>query len=370
MLQLLTCDDVGGTESMVSAQVLGRHAERVYYEVAILAPPGSVASRLAQGGVVVHSLGVGGWAGKARQLTRILRHRQFDVVNAYGFKATMLARTVVHRPGLGSSLRPVLICGVRGLHTTEVEDMDSLKARVVTFLERLTRGAVDIWDANSEGAAAFVRKLGVPADRVRCIPNGLDLTLWPLDETPRRMPPRILCVSRFVARKRQADLVSALARLRDAGVAFEADLVGDGPTKEDVQRLARSLGLDRQVRFHGTLGHIPIRGLMQHASVFCLASTWEGMPGAVMEAMAAGLAVVGTEVNGTDVLIVEGVTGRLVPPRAPEQLAAALADCLKDPALTREMGRAGRRRIEQEFSLESMIERKETLYAEAAKLVR
>jgi glycosyltransferase involved in cell wall biosynthesis len=94
------------------------------------------------------------------------------------------------------------------------------------------------------------------------------------------------------------------------------------------------------------------------------------MPGAVMEAMAAGLPVVGTDVNGTDMLVIDGVTGRLVPPRAPQQLAAALAEGLADPARTLEMGRAGRRRIEEEFSLEKMIDRKERLYAEVLELVR
>jgi glycosyltransferase involved in cell wall biosynthesis len=369
-MQLLACDAVGGTEAMVTAQVLGRHAERVSYEVAILAPAGPVAARLTAGGVRVHSLAAASWPGKARQLMRVLEHGQFDIVNAYGFKATMLARLVLRR-SRAHGQRPALICGVRGLHTTEVEDMGSAKARIAALLERWTRGAVDLWDANSPGAAEFIRGLGVPPDRVRCIPNGLDLRQWPsVGGGSPSGPPRILCVSRFVARKRQVDLVSALAELRDAGTVFEADLVGDGPTRDDVEGLTRSLGLEHLVRFHGTLGSDGIRNLMQRASVFCLVSTWEGMPGAVMEAMAAGLPVVGTDVNGTDMLVIDGVTGRLVPPRAPQQLAAALAEGLADPARTLEMGRAGRRRIEEEFSLEKMIDRKERLYAEVLELVR
>jgi glycosyltransferase involved in cell wall biosynthesis len=355
---------------MVSAQVLGGHIDRVVYEVGTLAAPGPVARRMEAAGIPVHSLGSGDWIAQLRRLMRLVRTRRFDVVNAYGFKATMLARAAVHQP-LDGRLRPMLVCGVRGLRTTEVEDMRSGKARVVAIVERLTKGMVDVWDANSPGAAAFIQGLGVPADRIRCIPNGLDLRAWPEAASATvHDPPVILCVSRFVARKRHADLVAALARLREAGVDFRADLVGDGPEKPAIQQLVSSMALEDRVRFHATLAHPEIHALMQRSSLFCLPSAWEGMPGAVMEAMAAGLPVVATDVNGTDMLVIDGVTGRLVPPRAPMLLAQALNDCLANPQLMSEMGKAGRRRIEEEFSLEKMIERKENLYAEVVRLSR
>jgi glycosyltransferase involved in cell wall biosynthesis len=331
VLQVLACDAVGGTETMVCKQVLHCNPDRVSYEVAILAPSGPVARVLSRGGVCVHSLASRSWVGKARSLRSVVEDGNFDVVNAYGFKATMLARIVLHRLPPGQGKRPALICGVRGLHTTEVEDMRSFKARVVALAEKWTRGYVDLWDANSPGAAEFIRSLGVPAERVRYIPNGIDLDDWPVASATRPAPPRILCVSRFVPRKRQIDLVEALAQLRDSGVEFGADFVGSGPTREKVEVAARSFGLSDSVRFHGTLGADEIRTLMEGATLFCLVSTWEGMPGAVMEAMAAGLPVIGSDVNGTDAVVVDGVTGCLVPPRAPKELAEALTDSLSDP---------------------------------------
>jgi glycosyltransferase involved in cell wall biosynthesis len=364
VLQLLACDGTGGTENMVSAQVLARHAERVYYEVATLAPAGPIAKRLGAAGIIVHSLDAPAWRAHLRELRKLLRERHFDIVNAYGFKASLLARFAVHQP-FRRRRRPVLVCGVRGFRTTEVEDPNGFKGRAVALVERVTQRMVDFWDANSEGAAAFIRSLGVPADRVTCIPNGLDLTLWPSPaEANPAHPPLILCVSRFVARKRHVDLVEALRLLRVAGVEFSAALIGDGPTREEIEAKVREAGIEPFVTFRRTLDHEPIRELMKEASVFCLPSAWEGMPGAVMEAMAAGLAVVGTDVNGTDMLIVDGVTGYLVPPRLPEQLADALRRLLEAPALQREMGQAGRARIEAEFTLETMIDRKEALYAE------
>jgi glycosyltransferase involved in cell wall biosynthesis len=265
----------------------------------------------------------------------------------------------------------VLICGVRGAHTADVADLGSPKARTVAFAERLTSGAVDIWDANSPGGAEFIRRLGVPQDRIRYIPNGLDVRLWPLRPAQLTLdPPQVICVSRFVACKRHVDLMRAISLLRGAGGEYTVHLVGDGPTRPEVHRLTRRLGIQQRVQFHGALDHHGIHELMHQCSLFCLPSTWEGMPGAVMEAMASGLAVVGTDVNGINTLVLDGVTGRLVPPRAPQRLAAVLGECVQDPQLMLQLGREGRRRIEREFSIDEMVKRKEELYAEAAALTR
>lgn len=367
VLHLLACDAIGGTERMVCSQV--EHAERVTYEVATLAAPGPVAERLLRLGTPVQSLGPGSWWTRLRRLRNLLRSRRYDIVNAYGFKASILARCLL-RTSVGSvAPQPILVCGVRDLHTTEVEDMNSPKARAVALVERATRGFVDIWDANSPGAVAFVESLGVAPERIRYIPNGLDLTEWPLTQQPRADPAQIVCVSRFVPRKRQVDLVRALAAMRDAGVEFGAQFIGDGPTLDDVRGLASSLGLAQQVQFHGALNHASLRQIMATASLFCLVSTHEGMPWAVMEAMAMALPVIGTDVNGINALVVDGVTGRLVAPGDPIQLASVLAQCLANVNQLRAMGLLGRQRIEQHFSLDKMIARKETLYWEALELI-
>lgn len=349
---------------MVSAQVAGHHADRVVYQVATLAPPGPVAARLSAIGIQVHSLGGGGWVARALALHGLLRRERFDIVNAYGFKASMLAKAVLRASPDRRDKRPILICGVRGLHTTEVENVRSLKARTVALAERCTKRWVDQWDANSPGAVAFIASLGVSHDRIRYIPNGIELAQWPVGIRAPANPSRILCVSRFVARKRQADLILALARARDQGIDVRVDFVGEGPTFEDVRALTVSLALQDRVCFHGTLGHDAIRDLMARASLFCLVSTHEGMPGAVMEAMAAGLPVVGTDVNGTSAVVSDRETGYLVPAGAPDQLAEALIDCVSDPQKMLTMGQAARRRIEEHFSLDAMIDRKEALYRE------
>jgi glycosyltransferase involved in cell wall biosynthesis len=139
-------------------------------------------------------------------------------------------------------------------------------------------------------------------------------------------------------------------------------LIGDGPTLPEMRRLARELVASGLVRFAGARNADEVRDAMRSADVFCLASAWEGMAGSVMEAMACGLPVVGTRVNGIAELVKHGHTGYLVPPARPELLAEALQRLVRDPAAAAAMGAAGRERICKGFSVESMVAAKEELF--------
>jgi glycosyltransferase involved in cell wall biosynthesis len=117
------------------------------------------------------------------------------------------------------------------------------------------------------------------------------------------------------------------------------------------------------VRF---LGHRPdVEQILGAADVFVLSSASEGMSNTILEAMACGLPVVATRVGGADEMVVDGETGRLVPPAGPRELAGAVTALMADPVAARAMGAAGRRRAEQEFSLSGMLRRYESLYFEA-----
>ena len=102
---------------------------------------------------------------------------------------------------------------------------------------------------------------------------------------------------------------------------------------------------------------------MKSADVLVLASLWEGMPNVVLEAMAAGRAVVATAVEGTVELVISGETGWLVPPQDPEALGQALLEAARDPGLCRRLGRNGRARVEAEFSLDRTVAAYDRLWA-------
>jgi glycosyltransferase involved in cell wall biosynthesis len=363
VLQVLTCDGLGGTEHMVATVVERIDRGQVAPAVVTLDRPGPVAFRLAAQGVPVRSLGDDGLLRAFARLAGILRRESYDVVNAYGFKSTLVARFLVK----ALAPRSVFVSGVRGLHVSELERLDSAKARLVLRLERLASGLVDVYDANSKGALELLAEAGIDRRRLRYIPNGLDVERWTPNSYRRtESVPVVLCVARFVLRKRHQDLLRAVAILRNRGVPLRLELIGDGPTLPDMKRLVGELELQEIVRFAGARNSDQVRDAMRGADIFCLSSRWEGMAGSVMEAMACGLPVVGSDVNGIAELVEHGRTGYVVPPGRPDLLAAALERLAAEPVEAATLGTAGRERIRTEFGVESMVAAKERLFVELA----
>jgi glycosyltransferase involved in cell wall biosynthesis len=364
VLHVLACDALAGTERMVMSVILRSDPGVVLHELATLQLPGPVVAGVTAESRWATSLGGrGGLLGISWRLGRLLRARDYDVVSAYGLRASAVARVLVRllRP------RTVFVCGVRALHVTEVERLDSPKARIASLVERLLSPLVDIYDANSRAALDLLTDLGVDRARLVYIPNGLDLTHWALRRTdPHDDQNLIVCVARFVERKRHQDLLHALAALKQRGHVFRAVLAGTGPTLPEMRSLVSALQLEGSVELPGAVGSEEVRRLLEQASIACLPSASEGMPGALMEAMASGVAVVATDVGGTNELVVHDESGLLVPAYDPQALSNGLASLLEDPELRNRLVAGGRRRMEESFSLEVMLQQKERLFCAAA----
>jgi glycosyltransferase involved in cell wall biosynthesis len=360
VLHLLRFDDRGGTEVQVATLLIHSRGTGFDQAAALLAPPGPVHRALVGAGVEAHSVaGSFGMAGAIGRLVRLLRQGRFDIVQAYGFRAGIVARVAALLGG-----RPGLVIGIRGMHFAGSEDLDGRMTRFVIGVERALAWTVRCYEANSAGAAAFLVSRGLPAEKFRVVPNGVETSGVPQAMHNAAQRPRLICVARLVQGKRHAVLLHALAGLGERGVDFECRLVGDGPWLEPLQELTRELGLQHRVSFLGTRPAEEVRALLADSDVFVLASIWEGLPGSVLEAMAAGLPVVGTNVNGIRDLVVAEETGLLVPPDDAAALAGAIGRLLGDPALRREMGRRGRERAEREFSIAALVDRKAALLGE------
>jgi glycosyltransferase involved in cell wall biosynthesis len=172
---------------------------------------------------------------------------------------------------------------------------------------------------------------------------------------PERHVPRILCPARMCVWKGHRYLLAALARLRDAGVPFACDLAGDGEIARDVARLIERYALGDRVTMLGNVPHGALVASLDGGDydVVVLASTerdgeHEGIPVALMEAMAAGLPVIATR-TGSIPELVDDRSGVLVPDRNPAALADALRRVLADRNLRASLGAAGRRRIADDF---------------------
>lgn len=199
---------------------------------------------------------------------------------------------------------------------------------------------------------------GVPKERLTVIVNGVDGEFFrPPAAEVRSGPPRVLSVARLVPEKDHDTLIQAFRLVALAHPEAELWLVGDGPRQAAVQRLVQESLPPGQVRF--LPGQPDLRPWLHQASLFVLSSLTEAMPNVILEAMATGLPVVATRVGGLPEVVVSGETGWLVPPRDIPALAAALDSLLGDPAARQAFGRAGRARVEGEFSLAAMVRRHE-----------
>jgi glycosyltransferase involved in cell wall biosynthesis len=139
-------------------------------------------------------------------------------------------------------------------------------------------------------------------------------------------------------------------------------LVGDGPLRPAAERYVRDHGLGDRVIFSGM--RRDVASILAVSDIFVLASRYEGLPLAIIEAMMAGLPVVATRVGGVAELVEDGVTGLIVPPRDGEALTRALRRLLADPELRHRMGMAGRERALRDFAEDRMARETQKLYEE------
>ncbi len=192
---------------------------------------------------------------------------------------------------------------------------------------------------------------------VSVIPNGFRYERFRPD---RRKERRILLVSRMVPRKGVQHLLAALPQLDLRG--FEVDIVGDGPYLPTLKQMAAELGLP--VKFWGWLDNKSpeLKRLYERAAIFAFTSEAENFPVVLLEAMAAGQAIV--TCDGTGCPEVVGTDALLVPPRRPDRLAEALSRLVQDDPFRVELGRRARARVEREFGWQGIARRHVAIYRE------
>ena len=202
-------------------------------------------------------------------------------------------------------------------------------------------------------------EFGCPAYKISVQRMGVDLASLPFRLRPSSQgaPIEVLSIGRLVEKKGFADALRALASPRLAGAPLRYHLVGDGPLRTELQDLTRNLNLGERVVFHGSLLREQIRELRDRADLMLVPSVTaangdqEGLPVALMEAMAAGLPVVATRHSGIPELVIDGQTGLLVPERDPEALAASISRLLAEPSLRERLALAARERVAERHSL-------------------
>lgn len=217
--------------------------------------------------------------------------------------------------------------------------------------------------ANSKGlhdlATAFDSTIEIPI-----IPNGVDLEKFSAPERDWSSP-GILSVGRVVYQKGFDLALRALAKLKD--LDWQWSIAGDGPQMPVLQAMVEEHGLQKRVRFLGWLTADQLKEHYHAATLFLFPSRHEGMPNAVLEAMASGLPVVATRIAGNEELVVNGETGALVPAEDAESLRESLRPLLVHAQTREQMGRAARRRVEESFSWNRVAEQYQSILIKAAR---
>ena len=361
VLHLLASLPVGGAEDLVSAIVRGLDPERFAAGVACIGFPGPVGAELYAAGYPVSYLGLdlkrtSAWR-LVGDLRRLLQEQRPDILHTHLYHPNLYGRLAALGMGL-----PGVVAAVHNSYNRV-----KIHRRLWNYLlgwasDRVLVGSAQVLND--------VRRYdGVPASRLLLMPYGIRLAELET-RLSREEARQALQVSGFVLgavgrleeQKGHTHLLAALAQVRRQIPAATLVLVGDGRRREALERQARELGVVDGVRFLGTRRDLPL--IYRALDLYVQPSLWEGLPLALLQAMGAGLPVVATRVSGVREVIADGSNGRLVDPGDPEALARVIVELYRQPEDRARLGAAAHLTIRDNYSLEAMLARLESLYLE------
>ncbi|MBN1813018.1 MAG: glycosyltransferase family 4 protein [Anaerolineae bacterium] len=297
------------------------------------------------------------------RLVRFIRQGHYDIVHTNSSKAGILGRWAARLTGV-----PIIVHTVHGW--AHHDRQHPLVRRAYILLEQLTQHITDrlvvvsprniekgLADSIASPEKYVTIRSGIELDRFRqpnrpCEAVRAELGI-PLDVAV------VGTVTRLSPQKAPLDFVAAAAQVAARRPDVHFVVVGDGPLRAEVESQIAAEGLT--ARFHLTGLRRDVPDLLHSFDVFALTSLWEGLPRVLPQAMAAGLAIVATAVDGNAEAVEDGVNGFLTPPGDPQALADALLRLLDDPALAAQMGAAGRERAD-EFGARKMVDDIAALY--------
>jgi glycosyltransferase involved in cell wall biosynthesis len=352
--------EVGGAEKCLANLAVSLDPTRFQPTVIALAkpPPNDLLVRkLEARNVPVHFLNLlhwrQSWAGLQR-LTFFLREQKPKIVQTFLFHANVLGAMAAARANIANVFAGARVAEPRWI-------------RLAIERWALARSAAII--CVSDAVADHYERHGFPREKLKTIPNGIDVDAWRdapaarLDSFQTAPERRIIL---FVGRLDRQKGVDVLLKAMPAVFAELPDvdlfLVGDGPERSSLTHLASTAKALRG-RVHFTGWQDNIAQIMKASQVVVLPSRWEGMPNVVLEAMAAGLPVVASQTHGVRELLGTNADEQSCPPGDARELSSKLVAILQDRELRGRLGHANQQRAAEEFSLASMVRRYEELYS-------
>ena len=366
---VITSTGVGGAEKMLYHTSTSLDPGRYLPSICSLKEKGEIARDMEAAGIEVHCLTMadgdqlGGWFASLTALFRLTRYLlkvRPTVVHSFLFRANILSRIAGFFAGV-----PLVISSVRVMGGEK---------NYYHRVEKSTSFMVDHYITVSESVKDYlVSKANLLPEKITTVYNGVTLNgILTEGESTMPMPfglkPQdsvILSVGRLHRQKGYDYFIRAIARVKSEVPGIKVLIAGEGEEENNLKNLVRSLDLTKEIIFAGL--SLDVGKILPFTGIFVLSSLWEGMPNAVLEAMAAAKPVVATRVGGVPELVVDGETGILVPPEDTEALARAIIALLQDPLRGLSMGEAGRERVQTHFSMAAMVTKTDKLYQELLK---
>jgi len=288
------------------------------------------------------------------QIRRHLKELQPDLVATHSSKAGVLGRLAARSLGL-----PVTFTAHGWAFTPGVSPSAAALYRVVERLAAPFASRI-ITVAHHDRELALREHVG-RADQITTIHYGIPAIADALHAQPERDPPRIVMIARFDVQKDHETLFRALANLQ--ALEWTLELLGDGPNEAQTRAMAQHLGIADRVQFSGLRGDVAER--LARAQILVLMSHYEGFPISILEGMRAGLPVIASDVAGVRESVEDGRTGLLVPRRDVAASKLALERLISSGAIRREMGAAGQKRFEENFTFDKMVDSTIAVYRAA-----
>jgi glycosyltransferase involved in cell wall biosynthesis len=348
--------DPGGAERALVQLVIRLDSSRWQPAVFCLSGEGALAHDLRAAGISVECLGAQRRTDIAVvwRLARALRQFQPEIVQTYLFHANLAGRIASRLAGVKR-----VVSGIR---------VAEQRSRIPLWLDRWTNWLVRTNICVSQAVAEFsISRARLAPEKIVVIPNGVDVSKFAnataADLSSFGIPPGsqvLLTIGRLDRQKDLPTLLEAAALVVPKHRHAHFLLVGEGPERPQIEDTIRDRELGGRVHLAGWRADIP--EILAAGCALVLSSRWEGMPNVVLEAMAAGLPVVATQVEGISELVINGHTGLVAPRQSPRDLAAAIQKILMDPVAAKVLGTAGQDRARAEFSWETMVAKYERIY--------
>ncbi len=361
ILHVITGLEIGGAERVMLETARYQKAEGHEVSVCALRPGGPLEPAVREVcSVFTTNMGHALTPQVVWRLARLMRRGRYDIVQSYLYQANLVARVAARLAGV-----PVNISSVRCSYTWL-----NWKHFLV---DRWTAHLADCITSVSEATRQFsIEREGLPAVKIVTLRNGIDVSRFDaFDKAAARASLRaelgyapddlVICMTgRLHEQKGHTYLFQAAGQLKDRYPHLRVLVIGDGPQRAALEVECQARGLAGVVTFLGMRKDVP--QLLAASDLFAFPSLYEGMPNAVLEAMAMSLPVVASTADGTVEIIESESHGLLVPPADAQALNVALERLLADPALRQQFAEAGRRRVVEDFTFQKTMQATEALY--------